>query len=118
MDNCKTTKTDILENQHKQLLEQIPTGRTKAIPLNELAEKMDVDSTRLLMMIEHAQIDGNIIAVEPVGVFIPETEFELRSYAAYEKARINFEIEALNTAYKKACGESLILVYKGEDYEE
>ena len=105
------------DSQHRQLLDLIPEGEKNAIPLYELAHKLDVDLLQLLRMITHAQLEGNIIAVMDIGVFIPESENELYSYTNYEKARIQFEIEALNTSQNVLNGERLVLVYEGVDYE-
>jgi len=106
------------DSQYRQLLDSIPHGYKNAIQLDELAHRLDIDLLQLLREIKGAQTGRNIIAVMDIGVFIPECDEELYSYVNYEKARLQFDIEALNTAHEKLNGERLVLVYEGVDYDE
>ena len=106
------------DSPHRELLDLIPLGQKNAISIYELAEKMDVRSSELLRRINHARIDGNIIAVMGEDVFIPESFSEFYSYVSHAKAKIVFDIEALNNSQKKLTGERIVLVYEGEDYDE
>lgn len=106
------------DSPHRELLDLIPLGQKNAINIYQLAAKMDEDYINLLRKIAHAQLDGNVIAVIGEEVFIPESYSELYSYFSYAKAKIVFDLEALNNIHKKLTGERVVLVYEGEDYEE
>lgn len=75
-------------NPHRTLLDRIPYGKENAVSMCELADNLNTTQRRLRLMIERARIDGNIIAGTRAGLYVPQTDDELREYVRCVNSRI------------------------------
>ena len=102
------------DSPHRTILDHIPSGRMNAVSMRYLATILGTDRRRIRLLIENARIDGNIIAGTDDGLFIPETEAELREYINRTYSRIQTSVRTLNPAIR-LTGRSITLLTEGED---
>lgn len=94
-------------NTHDMILDLIPQGRDNAVTTQYLATLLKTDRRHVRYMIEKARVSGEIIAGTNDGLFIPETEDELREYVSRAFSHIKGSIKTLNTAYKRLFGRNI-----------
>lgn len=102
------------DSPHRTILDRIPSGRDNAVSMRYLASILGRDERQIRHMIENARIDGNIIAGTGAGIFIPETEAELREYVNRTYSHITTSVKTLNPAIK-LTGRSIVLLTEGDD---
>lgn len=83
---------------HRVILDRIPSGRDNAVSIRYLATILGTTDRQIRHMVEKARIDGNIIAGSNDGLFVPETETELREYVHRTYSHIVTTIKTLNPA--------------------
>lgn len=98
-------KTSI--DSDREILDLIPSGHKNAVTTQYLATLLDTDRRHVRSMIENARINGKIIAGTNDGLFIPETEEELREYVSRSYSHIKGSVKSLNPAYKKIHGRKI-----------
>ena len=99
---------------HRTILDRIPSGRDNAVSMRYLASILETSERQIRSMIQNARIDGNIIAGTDAGIFVPETEDELREYVNRSYSHITTSIRTLNPAIK-LTGRSITLSTEGDD---
>lgn len=99
---------------HRAILDHIPSGRMNAVTMRYLATVLGTDKRRIRLLIENARIDGNIIAGSNDGLFIPETDDELRDYINRSYSHIATSIKTLNPAIG-LTGRSIQMILWGDD---
>lgn len=104
------------KSPHRAILDRIPRGRYNAVSMRDLANILGRDDRQIRHMIENARIDGNIIAGTNDGIFIPETDQELREYVNRSISHITSSVKALRPAVELS-GLSIEVILRGEDYD-
>lgn len=86
------------KSPHRAILDQIPFGEDNAVSMRELAHGLGETTRQIRYRIERARIDGNIIAGTDAGIFIPETDDELREYVRRTQSRIDTSVATIAPA--------------------
>lgn len=83
---------------HRKILDRIPLGEDNAVSMRDLARGLNETEREIRFRIQKARIDGNVIAGTDAGIFIPETEGELREYVNRTQSRIDTSVATLKPA--------------------
>ena len=89
------------KSQLKNLLSLLPEGRENAIPMRELADRLDIDQRALRAAILQAREAGEIIAGDSAGYYRPADKTELRKYYFAARKRSLSGLKALKAARRK-----------------
>lgn len=87
----------------EKLVELIPTGRTNAIPMRDLATLLNISQRAVRVIVQRARELGSPICSEwenRGGYYFPADEHEARSYLRKQRARIKSANAALNGVIK------------------
>ena len=88
-------------DQMENLLSLLPEGRENAIPMRELADRLDIDQRALRAAILQAREAGEIIAGDSAGYYRPADKTELRKYYFAARKRSLSGLKALKAARRK-----------------
>ena len=102
------------DSPHRKILDLIPCGIDNAVTTQYIADRLGAERRQVRHMIENARIDGNIIAGTNEGLFVPETDEELRDYVSRAYAHIKGTVASLNPAYIKCFGKDLQIIVGGD----
>lgn len=83
---------------HRRILDRIPYGQDNAVSMRNLARGLGETEREIRLRIQKARIDGNVIAGTDAGIFIPETDDELREYVNRSQSRISTSVATLAPA--------------------
>ena len=109
-------KNDTRPNSpHRAILDLIPYGIDNAVTTQYIADRLNAERRQVRHMVEYARIDGNIIAGTNEGLFIPETDAELRGYVTRAYSHIKGTVQSLNPAYHKCYGKDLHIINGGDN---
>ena len=89
------------KSQLKNLLALLPEGRSNAIPMQMLAERLGVDPRSLRAAIARAREAGEIIAGDSAGYYIPTDKAELRRYYSTARKRSLSGLKSLKAVRRK-----------------
>lgn len=98
MNNIYITIDKNPNSPHRAILAHIPTGADNAVSMSDLARALGEDQRSIRLRIQKARTAGCIIAGTDAGVFIPETEAELREYVRRTWSRIKTSYATLAPA--------------------
>lgn len=89
-----------------ELIDFIPYGRSNAVSMKTLAERLGVDPRTLRLLIQREREQGAPICSdwEYGGYFIPANEYEARVYYRQQRSRIRSARAALNGVIKYLRG--------------
>lgn len=89
---------------HRPILDRIPSGSGNAVSMRDLARGLGETEREIRFRIQKARVDGNVIAGTDAGIFIPETDDELREYVNRSQSRIDTSIATLEPAVELLGG--------------
>lgn len=90
-----------------KLIEYIPCGRSNAVAMRELSERLNIDPCKLRALIQREREQGAPICSdwERGGYFMPTNESEALMYYKQQKHRIKTARAALNGVVKYLRGD-------------
>lgn len=83
---------------NRVILNIVPYGKRNALTMTEISSVLGVNRREVRTLLEQARSDGNIIAGTDAGIFIPETDSELKEYVHRSQARIRTSIKNVDPA--------------------
>ena len=87
--------------QMEKLLALLPEGRENAIPMRDLADKLDINQRALRAAILQAREAGEIIAGDSAGYYRPADKAELRKYYFAARKRSLSGLKSLKAVRRK-----------------
>ena len=89
------------KSQLKNLLALLPEGRENAIPMRDLADRLEIDQRALRAAILQAREAGEIIAGDSAGYYRPADKAELRRYYFAARKRSLSGLKSLKAVRRK-----------------
>lgn len=86
------------QSDNRVILNIVPRGRENALTMREISFVLGITKREVRRLLERARLDGNIIAGTDAGIFIPETDSELKEYVYRSQARIRSSTKSLSPA--------------------
>lgn len=87
--------------QMEKLLALLPEGRENAIPMRDLADRLEIDQRALRAAILQAREAGEIIAGDSAGYYRPADKAELRRYYFAARKRSLSGLKSLKAVRRK-----------------